>query len=272
MVEQQPVFGTARENMQREAHPPQESLAAFQPPQLPGRQELMLDELVEGLDAEMPLGDPADHLDVAQASGASLYVWFEVVARVMVAMVSGDLLAALLSEKLLWRPDAVRSDRFLHGFEECFGARNQARLHQRRRHRQVRDGLLDALLHGAHAVPDVEADIPQRGNECRQRVLRVGVDRLRQQQHDVDVGAGVQFAAAVAANGHERHVLGQLAHVGLPQVAEQFVDSRRALVYEVDDGLSGEKPTFQVGVGRGQRGPAFSVRLHQVSVLHGLFR
>ncbi len=36
VVEQQPVLGTAREDVQREAHAPQEGLAAFQPPQLPG--------------------------------------------------------------------------------------------------------------------------------------------------------------------------------------------------------------------------------------------
>ena len=121
-------------------------------------------------------------------------------------------------------------------------------------------------------MPNVEADVPQRGDESRQRLLGIGVDGLRQQQHDVDVRTGMQLAAAVAAHGDQRQILGQLARVGSPEVAQQLVDSRRALVDEIDDGLTGEEPTFQVGVCRGQRGPAFSVRLHQVSVLRSLFR
>jgi hypothetical protein len=187
-------------------------------------------------------------------------------------MVSGNLLAALLREELLGRPDPVRTDRFLHGFEQRLGARDQARFQQRRRDRQVRGSLFDALRHAAYAVPDLQTDVPQRGDERRQGLLGVSVDRLGQQQHDVDVGTGVEFAAAVAADSHERHVPGQLAHVGLPQVAEQSVDSRRACVDEIDDGLAAEEPTFQVGVDRGQRGPAFSVRLHQGSILRGRFR
>ena len=72
----------------------------------------------------------------------------------------------------------------------------------------------------------------------------------------------MQFAAAVAADRDERHVAGQLAHVGLPQLAEQLVDGRGAFVDEIDDGLAGQEPCLQVGVGCGQRSPAFSVRLH----------
>ena len=82
----------------------------------------------------------------------------------------------------------------------------------------------------------------------------------------------MQFATPVAAHSHERHVPGQFAHVGLPQVAEQIVDRQGTIVDEIDDGLAGEKPAFQLGVDRGQRGPALSVRLHQGSALRGRFR
>ena len=99
VVEQQPVLGAACQNVQGEAHAPQECLAALQAPQLPGGQELVFDELVEGPDAEIPFRNPADHLDVAQPPGTALDVRLEVVARIMVAMVSGDLLAALLREE-----------------------------------------------------------------------------------------------------------------------------------------------------------------------------
>jgi hypothetical protein len=49
----------------------------------------------------------------------------------------------------------------------------------------------------------------------------------------------MQLAAAVATHGDQRQILGQLARVGPPQVAQQFVDSRRALVDEID-----ERPGF----------------------------
>jgi len=54
----------------------------------------------------------------------------------------------------------------------------------------------------------------------------------------------------------------------------QAIDEAQLVLFVVSarDGLTGEEPTLQVGVYRGQRGPAFSVRLRQVSVLRGLFQ
>ena len=71
MVEQQPIFGASRKDVQSEAHAPQEGLAAFQPPQLPGREKVVFDEFIEGLDAEMALKRrlrkvaPQDTVDLA---------------------------------------------------------------------------------------------------------------------------------------------------------------------------------------------------------------
>ena len=49
----------------------------------------VVDELVEGLGAEMALRHPADRLNVAQSAGARLDVGFEVVGGIVVAAVAG---------------------------------------------------------------------------------------------------------------------------------------------------------------------------------------
>ena len=136
VIEQQPVFAAPGQNVQRETHAPQERLPFVQPPHLARREKLVRDQFIESLDAEMPFGDPADHLDVAQAAGTALYVRFEVVAGVVVAMVPRDLFLAFFREEL-------RGGQILSGpIAACMAsnsarAREQARLHQRRRDGQV---------------------------------------------------------------------------------------------------------------------------------------
>jgi hypothetical protein len=74
--------------VQREAHLPQERLRLPQLAQLGVREKTVADQFIERLGAEMALGDPADRLDVAQAARARLDVRFEVVTRVVVAVVA----------------------------------------------------------------------------------------------------------------------------------------------------------------------------------------
>jgi hypothetical protein len=60
----------------------------------------VLHQLVQGFDAEVPLRDPADHLDVPQAAGGPLHIRLKLVGGVVVAMVACQLLLALLGEEL----------------------------------------------------------------------------------------------------------------------------------------------------------------------------
>ena len=77
-----------RDSVQREAHLPQERLCLPQLAQLGIGEKTVTDQFIQGLGAEMPLGDPADRLDVAQAARAGLHVRFEVVTGVMVAVMA----------------------------------------------------------------------------------------------------------------------------------------------------------------------------------------
>src|SRR5690606_20733686 len=78
-----PVLPAAGQEVQAPAGAPQERSSVQQDPELTFRQEIMLDELLETFDAEMPARDPADRLDVAQAPGAAFDVRLEVVRGIV---------------------------------------------------------------------------------------------------------------------------------------------------------------------------------------------
>src|SRR5262245_58375846 len=100
----------------------------------------------------MSLRDPADRLDVAQASGARLDVWLEVVRRVVIAMVPRLLLGDLGLEERARRPDIVLPERAPHREEKIIGAREQSRLDQGRRDAHVGRALALTVVDRAHAV------------------------------------------------------------------------------------------------------------------------
>ena len=94
-------------------------------------------------------------------------------------------------------------------------------------------GLGKAFVHRAHARADFEADVPEQADQVSRAARRVRVARfLRQQQQEVDVGAGPQFATAVAADGSEGEVFGD-AQVA-PQVAQQLIDEGAARLQECE--------------------------------------
>ena len=220
VIEEDAVLAAPGENVQRESDPPQEGLTFVQAAHLALRQEAVRDEFIEGLDAEMALCNPTDHLDVAQAPGAALDVGFEVVRGVAVAVMTGDLFLAFLREELPGGPDIVGGNCGLHRIVELRGPVQQPRLHQRGRDGQVGARLFAALRDRTHAVTNLEADVPERGNERGEPPLAGLGQSVRQQQQDVDVRGRMQFGAAVAADGDQRHLVGMLAGVPAPQLQQ----------------------------------------------------
>ena len=65
VIEQQAILAPARQQVEPEADPPEESAALSQDAQLPFGQELVRHELGKCPRAQVPLREPADHLDVA---------------------------------------------------------------------------------------------------------------------------------------------------------------------------------------------------------------
>ena len=90
-------------------------------------------------------------------------------------------------------------------------------LEQARPDRDVAGHLGLAFGDRAHAVADLEADVPQHADEALDERGAGGVERARQQDQHVDVGMRKELAAAVAADGDQRE-LRRRAELG-PDVA-----------------------------------------------------
>ena len=102
-------------------------------------------------------------------------------------------------------------------------------LEQARLHGDVGDHLGFALLDRAHGVRQLDADVPQR----REEALDGGGRRrraVRQQYQHVDVGAGEERAAAVAADRDGRQLGGHRA-LG-PDAANHAVDEARMVAQQ----------------------------------------
>ncbi len=260
MIEQQAVLAAPGDDVQAEPDLPQEGLRLLQAPQLGRRQEAMGGEPIEGVAAEVALGDPGDGLDVAQATGACLDIGLEVVSRVVGFQVAVGLLAHLGFEEFPHRPDALRGESSPHLRDQIRVAFEQPRFEQRRHDAHVRDALLGAFLDGAHAVADFKADVPEESDEALDRTASPIIGGALNQQQDVDVGAGVQLPAPVAADGDQRPIAQGAQRLRPPCFLQNRVDQRGARVDQILDGLLREKAVLellvrlpqQVPIGRGR--------------------
>ena len=261
VVEEQAVLAPAREQVQADADAPQQRLALGELAVLALGEEAVGDQLVQVPGAVVALGHPADHLDVAQPARALLDVGLELVGGVVEAVVARLLLAPLGGEEGLAGPDPLRPGRLAHGAVEGLVAGERARLHQVGGHRDVARRLLHALGHRAHAVADVEAQVPQQRPEAlhgRAPVRATVV--LGHEDHEVHVGARHELAAAVAAHGDEGEAPGVRAEAPPPQGAQELVHLPRAAVDELRGGGAGLEGGAQ-GLVHGGEGGARRFRL-----------
>ena len=244
VIEQQAILAPRGEGVQAEAHLPQKRLRLLQAPQLREREERVRRQAIEAVGAEMPLRHPGDGLDVAQPPGAGLDVGLEVVGGVVGLQVPLGLLAHFRLEELLHRPDALGCQRAAHGGEQLRISGEQARFQERGHDADVADAFLGALRHGAHAVADLEPDVPQERHQGADGGAPRRVRRSRHEQQDVDVGSGVQLAAAVTPDRDQGP--GLRGAVPAPGLAQRRVDERRARVHQVLDGLLGDEARLQL--------------------------
>ena len=219
MVEQQTVLAATGHGVQREADLPEEALRSLEPPHFGGRQEAEGGELVEGLGAEVALGDPGDGLDVAQSTRTCLDVGFQVVGGVVRLGVPVGLLADLGLEEFFDRPEVRGGECLGHPRGERSVSGHAARLDEGGHHAHIAGGGFRALGDGAHAVTDLDADVPQEGDERLERRAPRLVERGRHQDQDVDIGGGVQLAATVATHRDERPIFIVIGQPRAPSLA-----------------------------------------------------
>ncbi len=232
VIEKEPVLAPPADEMQREAHPPQPGLGRLELRELTRGDEAVRGEFLERLRPEMPLRDPGDRLDVAQASRALLHIGLEVVGGVVEPVVAFGLFGELGFEEIARRPEPVGRECAAHGLEEGRRARQQARLEQRRGDRKVRKRFLPALVDRAYAVSGLEADVPQEGQEALERSCPGRLFAFRQEHHDVDVRTGQELAAPVAADGDQGDCIRRTGCVQPPGARDEIVDQPRTFAYQ----------------------------------------
>ena len=131
----------------------------------------------------------------------------------------------------------------------------QTRFHQGGGHADIRYGLALAVVDSADAVPDLEADVPQEGEERFEPWLPLRMLAFGQQHEHIDVGGGVEFAAAIAADGHQGQFAGRRAGPQVPRRQQHHVYQTGAVPYQRADGFFRLEALAQIRGAFSQRCP-----------------
>jgi hypothetical protein len=160
-------------------------------------------------------------------------------------VVALGLFLALGLEEIQGRPEPIRRERAAHAGKEGFGTGEEARLEERGRDADVGQTLALTIVDGAHAVTDLETDVPEKGEELFDIRLPVGGIALRQQHHDVDIRTRMQLAAAVAADRHQRQIVSEATGMPDPRGAQRDIHQASAIQHQILDGFVGDEALFQ---------------------------
>ena len=114
--------------------------------------------------------DPQDIGEIAQSARALLDVGLEIVGSVVEAVVPLLLLEQLGFEECA-RVERL-SDRVLEALRQCAASDHPARFQQVGLHRDVLAAFGDALRYGAHAVPQLQPDVPQLAHQVGDQLAR----------------------------------------------------------------------------------------------------
>ena len=208
-VERQPLLGAAHDEMHVAAHRPEEILSVAEHLVFRLVEHAALDQLFGAVHAIDVLRDPEQRVQIAQAALAVLDVRLDQIARLAGAAqpllalgeLGGDeLLAGVAHDILVEARDELVVERAV--------AEQIARFEQRGADRHVGLGLADALVDRARRVPDLQPHVPQAIENAFGDGLAPGGLLVGKQEQQIDVGAGRQQAAAVAAGRDHRHALG----------------------------------------------------------------
>ena len=213
-----------------------------------GDRKPCVEQFVERAGVELALGHPRDGLDVAQAARAGFDVGLQVVGRVVGLGVPFLLLGHLGFEVGLDRPDALGRHGIAHLREQLRVAGQQPRLHQRGHHADVGGTFLGAFVDGAHAVADLEIDVPQEGHQPFDQAAAGLIGCRGDQDQDVDVGMRMQLAAPVTADGRQCPAREAGRQLRAPHLAQDGVDELGARVHQGFHRFVGAEALHQLGV------------------------
>ena len=209
MVEQQAVLAAAGQQVQLDAQLGEQRVDTFELADFRGCDQPGFCQCRPVVADAGGTRHPLDHLQIAKAAGTFLAVGFEAVGRVVELGVAFGLLQLLGAEEHGGVQRGVAA--LLEIVEQRARTCQPAGFEQGRLDRDVALGFVQALVDAAHAVADVEADVPQQADQLfelrRGRGVLGGMVVIGQQDQQIDVGTRVEFAAAVSADGGQGQVL-----------------------------------------------------------------
>ena len=204
-VEGEAILRAPADDVKVRPDPPEKVLRPREAVVLVLVQHAPVGERAEAVDAEEVLGDPEQHVEVAQAPLAVLHVGLEQIARIAgahVALVSlaqlgGDelglgaghkLVEKAPAERVVERPVAPHVARFEHGGAD----------------RHVLPRSAQAVGDRTRGVTHLEAEVPQHVEQMLDDLLAAPGQLVGVQNEDIDIGMGREVAPAVAAHRDQR--------------------------------------------------------------------
>ena len=94
---------------------------------------------------------------------------------------------------------------------------------------------LAGFLQAAHAVANIQFQVPQQGDEAAQVFVPALFDAVAGEDQQVDIGMGMQLAASVPANRQQRNVTGPGIVVAVPDLPQYQVNRVCAGFHQIPD-------------------------------------
>ncbi len=230
-VEGQQLLGAAALEMQIAANRPEEVLALAEGRHLVGLEDAGGHRRRPDALAIKVLREPVQRMQVAQAALAILDVGLDLVAALARGAMALVALGHLGIDEVARRAgDDLVAEALLERHVEIGIAVDEAGVEQRRADGNVGGAQLDALADRARGVADLEAEIPEHVENVLCDALAPRGLLVGQKKQQIDIGAGRQQPAPVAARRHDRHALG-IGRVG------RAIDVRDRVIVEHADEL-----------------------------------
>jgi hypothetical protein len=228
VVEGDAVLAAAGEVVQADAQVLQHRFVAREAQRLSLLQQVAARQVAPVLADAAGERDPADYLQVAQAARSLFEVGLQRERRVAVLGMALLLLQLLRLQEGPGLDHAL--DRALKALEQRRAAGDQPRLQQRGLDGDVGPGRLDASLDRAHAVADLQSDVPEHAHQALQALALLGLGVAREQDQHIHVGVGIELAAPVTAGGQQRGPFRR--SVVLPERPQRAIDQARMLAQQ----------------------------------------
>ncbi len=208
-VEGQALFCPAGDVMEMAAHRPKELLRFVELGQFRFREYAFFTELIDALAAIEVFGDPKQRVQIAQPALAVLNVRLQYIARIAEPLVALVPLSQLRLDKLAFAFHDLLKETGAQFVVQLLHTPDIPGFEQTCPDHHVVMGLPDAIVHGAGRMPDLHAEVPKRIEDMLNDLFVPWCRLVGQQEQQIDIGPGRQFAASISAIGDDAQLIGR---------------------------------------------------------------